>query len=122
MPRIYCPMCASDEIEIAEPHLSNPNSSLGQSLFKPPMQSLMQYIVNYAAMGISGARLIKGQRPMVYVVGAVIGGAVGCAACFLNYVQEQQPNPILKETAQAQILYECLECGHHFAQSFADRA
>lgn len=115
MSRIYCPMCASDEIEIAEPHLSNPNSSLGQTLFKPPMQSLMQYIVNYAAMGISGARLIKGQRPMVYVVGAVIGGAVGCAACFLNYVQEQQPNPMLKETAQAQILYECLECGHHFA-------
>ena len=122
MPRIYCPMCASDEIEIAEPHLSNPSSSLGQTLLKPPMQSLMQYIVNYAAMGISGARLIKGQRPMVYVVGAVIGGAVGCAACFLNYVQEQQPNPILKETAQAEILYECLECGHHFAQSFADRA
>lgn len=122
MPRIYCPMCASDEIDIAEPHISNPNPSLGQSLLKPPMQSLMQYIVNYAAMGISGARLIKGQRPIVYVVGAVIGGAVGCAACFLNYVQEQQPNPILKETAQAEILYECLECGHHFAQSFADRA
>ena len=113
MPRIYCPMCGCDEIEIAAPHISNP--SLGQTLLKPTMQSLMQYIVNYAAMGISGARLIKGQRPVVYVVGAVIGGAVGCAACFLNYVQEQQPNPMLKETAQAQILYECLECGHHFA-------
>ena len=115
MPRIYCPMCGSDEIEIAAPHISNPNPSLGQTLLKPPIHSLMQYIVNYAGMGISGARLIKGQRPMVYVVGAVLGGAVGCAVCFLNYAQEQQPNSKLKGTAQAQILYECLECGHHFA-------
>lgn len=114
MPRIYCPMCGGDEIESSESHISNPNPSLGQTLLKPPIHSLMQYIVNYAAMGVSGARLIKGQRPIVYVVGAFIGGAVGCAACILNYVQEQQPKPMLKEMAKTQTLYECLECGHHF--------
>lgn len=121
MPRIYCPMCASDAIEIAEPYLSTHQPS-SQTLLKPPMHSLMQYIVNYAAMGMTGARLIKGQRPIVYIVGAVIGGAVGCAACFLNYVQEQQPNPMLKETTHSQILYECQECGHHFAKTFAEQA
>lgn len=114
MSRIYCPMCGSDEIESSEPYISNPNPPFGETLPKPPMHSLMQYVVNYAAMGVSGARLIKGQRPIVYVVGAFIGGAVGCAVCFLNYVQEQQPNPTLKEMTQSQTLYECLECHHHF--------
>ncbi|MCS4297707.1 MULTISPECIES: hypothetical protein [Acinetobacter] len=54
----------------------------------------MQHVVSYAAMGVSSARLIKGQRHAIDLVGALIGGAVGCAICFLNYVQGQVFEPI----------------------------
>ncbi|WP_228142997.1 hypothetical protein [Acinetobacter pittii] len=37
------------------------------------MQSLLHYVVNYAAMGESGARMIRGQRPIIFVIGALVG-------------------------------------------------
>ncbi|ENV33293.1 hypothetical protein [Acinetobacter gerneri] len=117
MSRICCPMCGSDEIETIQQEASftpPPNSTFP----KPPMHNLMQYVVNYAAMGASGVRLIRGQKPVIYVIGALVGGAIGCAACFLNHMQEQIAEPTLKESSRPHTLYECLECEYRFAMKF----
>jgi hypothetical protein len=69
-------------------------------------------------MGASGARMIRGQRPIIFVIGALVGGAIGCAACLLNHVHEQTPDSTLKESPLPQTLYQCLECEHHFSLSY----
>lgn len=118
MIRINCPMCGSDETEIIPQPIPNTATSQQKSFSKPPMQNLMQHVVNYAVMGASSARMIKGQRPIVYVIGSLIGGVIGCAVCFLNHVHEHAPDPMLKQSPKPQTLYQCLECNHHFALAF----
>lgn len=118
MNKICCPICGSDETEILSQSIPDPLSAQHKSFPRPPMQNLMQYVVNYAAMGASGARMMKGQRPIVYVIGALVGGAIGCAACLLNHVKESGSEPILKQTSRPQTLYQCLDCEHHFGLTF----
>lgn len=118
MMRINCPMCGGDETEITSQQIPDSTNFQQKPFSKPPMQNLMQYVVNYAVMGASSARLVKGQRPLVYVIGTLIGGAIGCAACFLNHVHEQAPEPMLKQTPKPHTHYHCLECDHHFALAF----
>lgn len=123
MPQICCPICGSDQIElIPRPHLQSTPQSSYTSMPKPPMHSLMHYLVNYAAMGVTGARMLKGQKPVVLILGAVIGGAVGCAACLLNHLHDssatypkntslQVQNPL----PQVEVEFHCLECDENFA-------
>ncbi|ENV36445.1 hypothetical protein HI850_000260 [bacterium SPL81] len=123
MSKICCPMCGSDQIEmIAQPQFQPPPNPTQSSFPKPPMHSLMHYLVNYAAMGATGARMLKGQKPMVLIIGAVIGGAVGCAACLLNHLQDaaptQPPTPSIPTQARGQTSYQCLECEYCFALAF----
>ncbi|WP_427837860.1 hypothetical protein ABUS21_11505 [Acinetobacter baumannii] len=118
MSRICCPICGSDKVEIVDQKNPTKTTTQRKTFPKPPMQNLLHYVVNYAAMGASGARMIRGQRPIVFVIGALVGGAIGCAACLLNHVHEQTPDPILKESPLPQTLYHCLECEHHFALPF----
>ncbi|MEI1682921.1 hypothetical protein V8P49_17120 [Acinetobacter baumannii] len=118
MSRICCPICGSDEVTIVDQHNQAKSATQRRSFPKPPMQNLLHYVVNYAAMGASGARMIKGQRPIVFVIGALVGGAIGCAACLLNHVHEQAPEPTLKESSLPQTLYQCMDCQHYFALAF----
>ncbi|EHF3479146.1 MULTISPECIES: hypothetical protein [Acinetobacter] len=118
MSRICCPICGSDEVTIVDQHNPTKTTTQRRPFPKPPMQSLLHYVVNYAAMGASGARMIRGQRPIIFVIGALVGGAIGCAACLLNHVHEQTPDSTLKESPLPQTLYQCLECEHHFALSY----
>ncbi|WP_180063896.1 hypothetical protein [Acinetobacter sp. YH16042] len=111
---IICPACGGDETEMVGPQLSTSIELQQPRSLKPPLQNLIQNVVNYAAMGASSARLIKGQRTMIYVFGALIGGAVGCAACILKHIHEQQSTPFMKEESQPQVHHHCLECGHYF--------
>ena len=57
MSKICCPMCGSDQVEmIAQPQFQPPPNPTHTNFPKPPMHSLMHYLVNYAAMGATGAR------------------------------------------------------------------
>ncbi len=81
-------MKSSDEIETIQQEASftpPPNSTFP----KPPMHNLMQYVVNYAAMGASGVRLIRGQKPVIYVIGALVGGAIGAYVGAQRYSETQ---------------------------------
>ena len=122
MSKICCPMCGSDQVElIPGPQAQTPPQNPQPSFPKPPMHSLMHYLVNYAAMGATGARMLKGQKPMVLIIGAVIGGAVGCAACLLNHLQDTapvSPPPSIPAQARGHSFYQCLECEYCFALAF----
>lgn len=123
MTKLCCPMCGSDQVQlIPSPQPHSPPRNPHPSFPKPPMHSLMQYLVNYAAMGATGARMLKGQKPMVLIIGAVIGGAVGCAACLLNHLQDNAPafppSHSIPPHPQGQRFYQCLECEYSFALAF----
>ncbi|PVZ86911.1 hypothetical protein C9426_14210 [Serratia sp. S1B] len=114
--QINCPCCGSEKVQqFPEPEISQSHHQ-PNNFPSPPMKDVMQYVVNYASLGISTVKIMRGRRPVVYVVGAVAGGIVGCAVCFLNYAQAF--NTELSESPNPQTLYQCGQCGHHFSCAF----
>lgn len=116
--QINCPRCGSEKVQqFPEPETHQAHHQ-PKNFPSPPMKDVMQYIVNYASLGISTVKMMRERRPVVYVVGAVAGGIVGCAVCFLNYAQELNTELSVKESLSPQTLYQCGQCGHHFSFAF----
>lgn len=100
MSEIYCPACGDENV--------SQQMIINQEKPKADLKQSLQYVMNYALMGISTARQFKLMAPpLSMLVGGLVGGVIGYAAYYL------QQDQVISSSSQ-QVKYQCLTCGHDF--------